>query len=246
MKYMGSKNRHSKEILPIILKNRKERQYVYDLMCGGGNICDKIKGNVIASDINYFVIKALKYIRDEVHSIPKDNKEFTEKEYIFIKESLKFSHRDGMQVSEEGLVGYVGFALSYSGKWFGGWSRDKKSKRDYVAESYRNAVKQSPNLQNVEFINSSYDKVELKPNSILYLDPPYKTTTKYKTGGFDYDKFYDWCIEKHKEGHQVFISEYYMPENNFECVWSKQVNSSLTKDTGSKKNIEKLFIVKTQ
>jgi len=33
-----------------------------------------------------------------------------------------------------------------------------------------------------------------------------------------------------------------MPEKDFKCIWSKQVNSSLTKDTGSKKNIEKLFI----
>ena len=69
-------------------------------------------------------------------------------------------------------------------------------------------------------------------------------TTKYKTGDFDYEKFYQWCIDKHNEGHQVFISEYYIPEDRFECVWQKKVNSSLTKDTGSKKNIEKLWIVR--
>ena len=41
----------------------------------------------------------------------------------------------------------------------------------------------------------------------------------------------------------MFISEYDMPEDRFECVWSKEISSSLTKDTGSKKGIEKLFIV---
>lgn len=37
-----------------------------------------------------------------------------------------------------------------------------------------------------------------------------------------------------------------MPEDRFECVWQKEVNSSLTKDTGSKKNTEKLWVVKTK
>ena len=235
IKYMGSKNRIAKEILPIILRDRKEGQYFYDLFCGGGSICDKVDSNVIANDYNEYVVKALKLIRDDIDGIPKDNFEFTETDYkevkIFNNEQICFQ-------------GYVGFALSYGGKWWGGWCRDKGGKRDYVAEAYRNAVKQSLNLQNVTFENKSYNKVTLQPNSIIYLDPPYFNTTKYKTDNFDYDKFYQWCIEKHNEGHQVFISEYYMPEDRFKCIWQKEVNSSLTKDTGSKKNIEKLFIIR--
>ena len=233
MKYIGSKNRISKEILPIILKDRKEGQYFYDLFCGGGNICDKITGNVIANDYNEYAVKALELIRDDIDGIPKDNFEFTEADYkevkVFKNEQISFQ-------------GYVGFALSYGGKWWGGWRRDGVGKRDYVAESYKNAVKQSPNLQNVNFSSKSYDKVILQPNSIIYCDIPYKNTTKYKTGEFDYEKFYIWCIEKHNEGHQVFISEYYMPEDRFECVWSKEVNSSLDKNTVGKKNVEKLWI----
>ena len=41
-------------------------------------------------------------------------------------------------------------------------------------------------------------------------------------------------------GHQVFVSEYSMPED-FKCVWQKEIVSSLTQDTGSKKAVEKLF-----
>ena len=55
---------------------------------------------------------------------------------------------------------------------------------------------------------------------------------------FDYVKFWEWCREKSKEGHQVFISEYNAP-TDFECIWEMKVNSSLTKDTGSKKATEK-------
>ena len=238
MKYQGSKNRHAKHILPIILKDRRDGQWVYDLFCGGGNICDKIDGNVVANDYNKYAVGALEYIRDNIDLLPTDNKMFTENDYKSIKQNIDF---DGI---DDGLKGYVGFALSYGGKWFGGWCRDKENKRDYIAEAYRNAVKQSPNLKNIIFTNKSYDEVKLQSHSIIYCDKPNKNTTKYKTGNFDYEKFYQWCIDKHNEGHQVFISEYYMPEDKFECVWQKQVNSSLTKDTGAKKNIEKLWVIK--
>jgi len=239
MKYQGSKNSHAKELLPIILADRKEGQYVYDLFCGGGNICDKINGNVVANDYNYYTTIAMDLIKNNLKHIPQNNDQSDENLYKEFR--LKEMTSD---IVLDGMKGYYGFALSYGGKWFGGWCRDKEGKRDYVAEAYRNAVKQSPNLQNVTFANKSYDEVELQPNSIIYLDPPYKDTTKYKTGDFDYDKFYQWCIDRHNEGHQVFISEYWLPEDKFKCVWKKEVNSSLTKDTGSKKNVEKLFIVK--
>ena len=85
--------------------------------------------------------------------------------------------------------------------------------------------------------------MEIKPSkkSLLYIDPPYKGTTKYKDK-FDYEKFYEWCRDRHKEGHIIFVSEYEMPDD-FKCIWSKEINSSLTKDTGSKKGVEKLFIL---
>lgn len=36
MKYVGSKNRHAKEILPIILKDRKPDQWYVEPFVGGG------------------------------------------------------------------------------------------------------------------------------------------------------------------------------------------------------------------
>ena len=57
----------------------------------------------------------------------------------------------------------------------------------------------------------------------------------------DHDNYYEWCREMKKQGHTIFISEYNMPED-FICVWeSNPISSSLTKNTGSKKSIEKLF-----
>ena len=180
MKYMGSKNRHAKHILPIMLTDRKENQYWVEPFVGGANIIDKVTGNRIGSDINENVINALINIRDNIKDLPKNNTEFTEEDYKNLQPDYIY-------------YGYAGFAYSYSGKWKGGWCRDKEYKRDYVAESYKNALKQSPLLVNIDFSCVSYDKLSIPPESIIYCDPPYKNTTKY-TSSFDHDKFWQWCL----------------------------------------------------
>jgi DNA adenine methylase len=230
MKYMGSKNRIAKYILPIILKDRKEGQIFFDVCCGGGNVLDKVDNPRIGVDSNEYLIEALKLIRDWPDTLPKNNIETDEETYKQMKNS-----------ENKALKGYYGFALSYGGKWFGGWRRDSQGKRDYVAEAYKNALKQSKKLQGAIFICANYDEIEYTPGSIIYVDPPYQNTTKYKDS-FEYDKFWDWCRKMSKEN-QIFISEYSAPDD-FECIWQKEIVSSLTKDTGSKRGFERLFIKK--
>lgn len=228
MKYMGSKNRIAKEILPIILKDRKESQWYVEPFVGGANMIDKVEGNRIGADINHYLIEALIAIRDCLCDLPKNNKEFTEDDYKELRKSDDYKYK-----------GYAGFAFSYSGKWLGGWCRDGAEKRDYVSESYKNALNQSDNLKGISFVNESYDKLQIPDNSIIYCDPPYEGTTKYKDD-FNHVVFWQWCRNMKKLGHTIFISEYNAPDD-FICVWQKEVNSSLTKNTGSKKAIEKLF-----
>lgn len=97
-------------------------------------------------------------------------------------------------------------------------------------------------------LNLSYDAVPIqsKPSkTILYLDPPYINTSDYRDNGtpaFNHDAFYQWCIDKAKQGYNVFISEYAMPEDRFKCVYSKEVMSALSGAHHSSKRIEKLFI----
>jgi len=233
MKYQGSKRRIAKDILPIILKNRKPNQYYVESFVGGCNLIDKVDGNRIGCDNNPYLIEALKLIRDNPESLPKNNKEFTENDYKSIRTSDNIA-----------LIGYAGFAFSFGGKFFGGWSRtDAKNikQRDYVAESYRNAIKQSPKLQNIEFICCDYKDLIIPNNSIVYADCPYKSTTKYHCD-FDYDRFYDWC-RLTSQKHELFISEYTMP-SDFQCIWSKEIVSGLDLNTGGKRGIERLFVYK--
>ena len=228
MKYMGSKNRIAKHLLPIMLENRGDRTWVEPFV-GGANMIDKVDGKRIGSDFNEYVISLFTGIQNGF--IPPN--EVSEEEY---KQA-----RLNREVTP--LVSFIGFGCSYSGKWFGGYARGNTNKglpRNYCLESKKNILKQAKNLKDVKFIHSSYQDLEIPPNSLIYCDPPYEGTTKYKDG-FSHADFWEWCRNKTKEGHQVYISEYNAP-NDFKCIWEKEVNSSLTKDTGSKKATEKLFV----
>ena len=228
MKYMGSKARHAKEMLPIILKDRKEGQWYVEPFVGGCNMIDKVSGNRIGADVHEYLIAMWQAV--SVGWFP-DKSVITEESYQQIKNNKDV---------DKALTGFVGFACSFGGKWFGGWRRDGAGVRDYVSEAVNNAAKQFSKLKGVKFYCCTYDNLAIiPPNSIIYCDPPYKGTTKYKDD-FNHDKFYGWCRDKRKEGHTVFVSEYWMPDD-FTCVWQKEVNSSLAKDTGSKKAVEKLF-----
>ena len=231
---MGSKARIAKYILPIILKGRKPDQWYVEPFVGGANLIDKVDGNRLGADSNKYLIACLKQIRDDFSVFPKDNSCTSEGFYKSIK-----THKDVC----DSIYGYYGFALSYGGKWFGGWRRDSKGIRDYVSEAYRNAKKQSVYLQDVVFKYKTYADLYIPENSIIYCDPPYADTTKYKDA-FNHSMFWQWCRDKATEGHMVYVSEYNAPPD-FECVWEKEIVSSLTKDTGNKKGTERLFIYRS-
>jgi len=245
MKYMGSKNRIAKHILPIILKDRNPEQWYVEPFVGGANMIDKVDGNRLGADNNPFLIEALMMIRDTPELIPKNNIEFTEADYNTCNPSKKITHEFTCAI-----IGYAGFAISFGAKWFGGWSRGKDSKgrqRDYVAEQFRAAVKQSKKLDGCCFMPCEYQKLDLPipENSIIYCDPPYKGTTKYKDGDFDHAEFWQKCRDWCADGHQLFISEYNAPDD-FVCVWQQELKVSVAKDGKQKTAVEKLFVHKSQ
>ena len=228
MNYMGSKRRLAKYILPILLADRKDGQTWVEPFVGGGNLIDKVGGPRIGADINPWTIRALTSIRDSVSELPKNAQDFTEADYKKLRTDDSYPHK-----------GYAGFALSYGAKWLGGWSRNKRGS-DYVAAAYRNAVTQSEKLKGVELRCASYDELQIPAESFIYCDPPYANTTAYAVGAFDHKAFWAWCSFMGASGHTVFVSEYSAPAG-FTCVFEKSFTSSLTKDTGSKTGLEKLF-----
>lgn len=95
-------------------------------------------------------------------------------------------------------------------------------------------------------LNQDYRNVEIKSNSVIYCDIPYKDTDGYERktnkSSFDYESFYDWC---ERQTEPVFISEYTMPDNRFKCIMEIEKTSSFCA-TNNKKTVEKLFIPRCQ
>lgn len=227
MKYMGSKRRISKEILPIILENRRTGQYYVEPFVGGCNCIENVSDERIGCDNNFYLISLYKELQNGW--IPPEN--VTEEMYNYI--------RINKENVSPWLVGYVGFSLSYGGKFFGGYRRDKIGKRNYSLEAYKDVMKMRDKIIGVEFYCCSYLDLWIPDNSIVYCDPPYFGTTKYSSD-FNHKLFWKWCRMQKVLGHVVYISEYIAP-SDFSCVWEKEVNNTLVKDTGSKRGIERLF-----
>ena len=166
---------------------------------GGCNSIENVNGLRIGNDNNEYLISFLKQLQSGWE--PPQN--VTEEMYNFVK--------NNKQNVEPWLVGYVGFGLSYGGKFFGGYRRDKEGKRNYGLESYKNAMKMKPKIDGIEFYCGNYYDLEIPNNSIIYCDPPYEGTTKYNSK-FSHILFWKWCIFQKELGNSVFVSEYNAPD----------------------------------
>lgn len=226
MVYMGSKARHAKDILPIVLRNRKPGQWYVEPFVGGFNMIDKVTGKRIASDSNKYLIALFKELQRGW--IPPEE----------INEELYNEVRIDKDLYKDHFVGLVGFCCSYSGKWFGGYARGDN--RNYYKERRSNLMKQVDAIKGVAMFHCDYKSLEIPENSIIYCDPPYAGTTKYKDS-FNHDEFWQWCRDKSFQGHDVFVSEYSAP-SDFKCIWQKDVLCSLVNDRDYSVRIERLFV----
>lgn len=236
MQYFGGKQRISKELGKFLNSQLKENQTFVDLFCGSCNIITKIDKNRkrIANDKHKYVISMW-------DAFTKD-KEFpskiTKEDYLYIK-----SNKD----EDPALTGFVGFGMSFGGKWFGGFTGEvSKNGQDYLKCATNGVKSKVKSLDGVEFFNKDYQDVPIPNNSLIYCDIPYKGTTPYcknEVGSFDHESFYSWCKYMVSDGHSVFVSEYAesVPKDAV-VVWSKESGTTNAAWQGSaKKTTEVLY-----
>lgn len=229
MKYMGSKRRIAKEIIPIITKGIDINTPYYEPFVGGGNMIDKVPlNNKFGNDIDEYVIAFFKacisgwlppeFVSEEEFYRVKNNKENYAKEYV--------AH----------VLINCSFGCNKSC-----YARDNTLKQNYSAEGRRNIINQFPNIKNITFTNMNYYELDIPDNAVVYCDPPYANTEKYHKGGFDNKAFWIWAEQLSKRC-KVFVSEYNAPKNWY-CIWEKEVKTS-TNQFLKIKRLEKLFILK--
>lgn len=236
MKYMGSKSRIVKEILPIMLKERKEGQWFVDLFCGGCHVIENVDGKRMANDKNKYLITMWNGLIEN-----KERPKTISKE-LYSKARNEYNNGTNIEF-DDFMIGWIGWMGSYNGRFFdGGYSGHNagETKRDYISEQIKNTENQIGALNGVKFFSKDYSEFNFKEPCIIYCDIPYKDTKQYSTSkGFDYDKFWQWCRDMTIKGHTVFVSEYQAP-SDFTCIWEKQVTNSMN-TTNTYKPIEKLF-----
>lgn len=231
MRYMGSKARHAKHIIPILMDGHDQSKPYIEPFVGGGNMIDKVPAKIRwGSDLAEYAIALL----DALSKGWEPPSALSELEYHQIKECPHGYDPE--------LVGFAAYSCSFAGKFWGGYARGKNASgynRNYAEEQARHLSKQSLGLSGVKFTHSGYENIVIPAGATVYCDPPYAGTTKYKSGGFDHATFWEWA-ERLSATRRVFVSEYSAP-GGWDCVWEREANSSLTKDTGSKRAVEKLF-----
>lgn len=232
MKFMGSKGRLFKYMLPIIESNRDGKPYVEPFV-GGCNSMDLVDGVRIGSDIDYYIIELWKGLqRGEtiIKEIPKG-----------VYNKARTDYNNGTNNHFNAFeIGWIGRMASFNGRFFDGGYSGKTSTRDYIDEQIRNTLRQVPMIKDVEFIHCDYRSLVLPKEAVIYCDIPYKGKKQQKASlNFNHADFWNWCREKKEEGYDIFVSEYSAPDD-FKCVWSMQhTNSMATKNT--KYVREKLF-----
>lgn len=245
MKYMGSKNRLSKFIVPIIQSyiTKKTKGYLEPFV-GGANIIDKIECNhKYASDNNKYLIALLKYAsQNNIYPKEISKQHYSEVRECFNKQTGKY---------EDYYIGLVGFLASCKGRFFdGGYSGVRVGKdgkvRDYYDESKRNLQKQSPNLKGINFSHCDFRDIDKNIGEfVIYCDPPYKGTKQYSTSkDFPHEEFWQWCRDMSENNNVgiVLISELVAP-SDFVCIWEQKVVRAIN-NTKSVPSTEKLFVHK--
>ena len=237
MRYLGGKQRISKELSCFLNSQLKENQSFVDLFCGSCNIVSKIDNNRlrIANDKHYYLIEMWKALQNgwEMPDI------VTEEDYKYIKE-----HKD----ENPPLAGFVGFGCSYAGRWFEGYARS--GERNFCLNAKNSNLKILPKIQDVIFYNEDYKDVNIPIGSLVYCDIPYKDSKPYskkEVGIFNYNEFYQW-VRDNSDKYDIYISEYKhnVPED-FEIVWEKKSKKDLkNKNNEQEPTIEVLMRYKNK
>lgn len=238
VRYMGSKVRVWKDIVPLITADRKKGQLYFEPFVGGGNVICHVTGAPrLGTDSNPYVIALL----NALASGWKPPEHVPEDVYRDVRE-----HQENFAPE---LVGFCGTQVSFGAAWFGGYARGKGAggrPRDFSNEGYRACVAQSAGLKGAQFVHSDYGFIRFGKPSIIYCDPPYAGVTGYRGTKTEFDSaaFWKWCAARSDEGHRVFVSEYAAPEGWRE-IWSREVEGFRSQTpTGCKvkRPTEKLFV----
>lgn len=247
MKYMGSKSKIAKYILPYIhsyiLCNNIEL-YIEPFI-GGANMIDKVEcKHKVGSDINKHLVALLNHVKDTTDDLPEDVDYELYQDVKANQESGKYE--DWYIGAVEFLAGFNGrgFEASFAKPVYEEKADGSKSYRNYYQEAKRNLIEQAPLLKDIDITCNNYDVYGDVKDALIYCDPPYENTKTYsRKNPFDHSKFWDW-VRKMSKNNIVLVSEENAPDD-FEVLWEQEVTRTIRANEKST-STEKLFIIKSE
>lgn len=223
MHYLGGKSRLGGKIALELRSRRQSLQNVLEPFCGSCWVTQHIyPGAIMASDI----CEPLIMLHNAVQRGWEPPDFITESEYA----ELQHAYNDG-EISA--IMGFVGFACSWGGKWFGGYARGDTN-RNYCREAKESLLKRHKFLKKVIFEYRNYKNIDPR-GCLIYCDPPYRGTTGYGIDEWDSPTFWE-IMRVWSRVNTVIISEYTAPRD-FKIIWEHEHFTSV----GSGKTTERLF-----
>lgn len=208
MRYLGGKARLRDSICNVL--NAIDVRIYLEPFCGACWVGEKVNKSIrIMSDVNCCVIAMWQALQNGW--IPP-NSAPSEIEYKNIRDNPTYSKE---------LKGFIGIAQSYGGKFWGGYARGKMANgldRDYTTNAYNQCIKRIKNMLDVNFRYSTYSKMliksmKLNETILMYLDPPYETTTEYTyLPKFNTELFWE-NVRRVSKKHYVVTSGYNSPQD---------------------------------
>jgi DNA adenine methylase len=232
MRYVGSKTRHAKYIIPFLMNGHDQSKPYIEPFVGGGNMICHVPAKIRwGSDTAEYAIALL----DAVSKGWAPPSHVTESEYHAVKANP--------DAYDKAYVGFVGHCCTFGGKLWGGYARNHPSEgcnSTIPAQQHKSILRQAKGLAGVVFSVGSYKDLDCPPGAAVYCDPPYAGTVKYRDAVFDHDEFWEWA-DRLSDTCRVFVSEYAAPPG-WASLWEKSVTNTLNLNTGEKRGTEKLFV----
>lgn len=240
MRYMGSKAKIAKEIVPILQKTIDDNNVKTYIECfsGGCNIIDKIKcENRYAYDRSDTLIALLLQAQEDFSKVLKEgNRELWDKGKEYVKNGVM---PDDMTLAD---IGAMEFFASFSNRGFPGGYVQGAEEKNHFKKGYKNLEKQAPLLKGINFGCQNYWELEPIENAVCYLDPPYQGTKTYGYANqqkMNYEHFWNWVRDLSKNNF-VFVSEQTAPAD-FKPIWEKEVKRTVGSDNNFKAT-ERLYV----
>lgn len=125
---------------------------------------------------------------------------------------------------------------AYNDDWAGVIQLNKPKAIYSRIEAFADCFKQ--NRDRITINNGEYNAVEVLPDDVIYLDPPYQNTSGYISGGLDYNALSEW-IKAHSDN-PVYISEMadapWLIKAGFSKIWMKGYIQRLANNKKDKDN----------